>query len=288
MERKPNLRFEFVEMLFALAIGQVGIEIGDLVVHSIKFNDYPNLYSHILLGTLIITLSWIGWQSSSARGNSEIVLSIFSFQFIILLLDISLVICYFIIVKTAEVPFNSNNSTEVNKKLNDISTSTSNEAIWTIVIFSIYLVWDFFTKCWVQNFVAAGGSWKKVRKFEIQDFKKRGWQTFICLTTAILIYLFMTNPTTRFQSCIVDCVLISLFIQFRGFKQNVTLNYQLTKDQIASTVLSSQLTGVTFPINLSQKRSSFLGRKFLVKWLPSLMILVGVLMYAVCNGYFTP
>src|SRR5450432_1243821 len=124
MEFKPNLRFEFVEMLFALAIGQVGIEVGDLVIHKINFWDHPYIFTHLLLGTLIIALSWIGWKSSVARGNTENVISIYSVQFAILLVDLFLVICYFIIVKGAEIPFNSNNKAEINLSTYNLNTSS--------------------------------------------------------------------------------------------------------------------------------------------------------------------
>ena|ERR1041384_5930370 len=97
----PNLRIAFVQMLFALSIGQVALKVGDLIYYSKEgflssLYDYPYVYSHLLLCVIILTCSFVGWQISQSLDNSEKINFIGSLQYIILLVDISLVICYFI------------------------------------------------------------------------------------------------------------------------------------------------------------------------------------------------
>src|SRR5437764_275970 len=90
-------------MLFALTMGELAREAAGLIeVASLRVA--PSSYSHLVLAFILITASWVGWSSSLAPGNRLRVVSIFSWSFAVLVLDVLLVICYFIIVKGVEKP----------------------------------------------------------------------------------------------------------------------------------------------------------------------------------------
>ena len=225
---KENLRFEFVEMLFALAIGEVAVEISQAIYLKIGIRENPHIYSHLLLGALIIVLSWIGWQNSKSKGSSLEVESVFSFSFIILLLDILLVTCYFIIVKGAE--FNAIKGTT------DITPDISLEIIWTLRIFFIYLVWDFVTK-FIEHGISKTDSnvFKKHVKVNFQDFWNRTWPTLICILIAFIFYFFQNGNVTKEKALVVDFSLIALFFLFRGLKPDSKNRSEIKREDASLT-----------------------------------------------------
>jgi len=113
-------------MLFALAFGQVAVECGDIVIKGKALWEYPHIYAQLLLGTVIIATSWVGWQTSHSFGNTRLIRSIFGQQFIILLIDIFLVICYFIIVRGAEEYYKDSPGPAT-------SPDGENQTMWTLI-----------------------------------------------------------------------------------------------------------------------------------------------------------
>jgi hypothetical protein len=96
---RAKLRHEFVGMMFALAIGEVGLQAASLVQAG-NILHYLPAYSHLFLATIVIATSWVGWSLSWAPGGRADVTGIFQWEFVILLLDVALVIVYFILVRT--------------------------------------------------------------------------------------------------------------------------------------------------------------------------------------------
>lgn len=129
------LRITFVEMLFALAVGQVGIRAADLA--SMEGSNRFVGVSHLILGLVVIAASWFGWQRSAVRSARQEVERLFSVAFLGLLLDVGLVIIYFILVQELDIDSTDGVAT--------ISPNASPEAFWILVIFISYFVWDIVT-----------------------------------------------------------------------------------------------------------------------------------------------
>jgi hypothetical protein len=64
---QPKLRHEFVGMMFAVAIGEVGLQAAALFKTG-DFLRYLPAYSHLTLATIMIATSWVGWTLSVAPG----------------------------------------------------------------------------------------------------------------------------------------------------------------------------------------------------------------------------
>jgi amino acid transporter len=92
------LRSAFVEMLFALAASQVAIHAADLVGVDVPWQTKLPAFAHLGVGFVLIVASWLGWRQSVAPGMKERVRYPFSVPFIGLLVDVLLVILYFIII----------------------------------------------------------------------------------------------------------------------------------------------------------------------------------------------
>ena len=149
---EPKLRHEFVGMMFALAIGEVGVQTATLVQNRDWMRFLP-AYSHLTLATVVIATSWVGWTLSPAPGARQDVRSIFSRDFFVLLVDVFLVVVYFILVKT--VDFTGEKDIQSNP-------SAVPETRWLIVIFGTYCVWDILTK--VLDYIEARRRRDKERK----------------------------------------------------------------------------------------------------------------------------
>jgi hypothetical protein len=211
-----KLRFDFIGMAFAFAIAEIGLEIADFYRGGFSFFTYPNVLSHLLLSVYIIASSWIGWQMSQSKGSTESVKDPFTISFLILLVDLFLVICYFIIVRN------------VNKPTKGILSATSLPEIkWSIVIFVTYFFWDILTKLINEDEATRKIS---ITKKEFIAFGKRGYQSLTC----IIILWFFVRPmgvdTTIKGVVCTDFTLISVFVLFRGLKswsKNYSLKYNI-------------------------------------------------------------
>ena len=60
-------------------------------------------YDHLFLGLLLIACSWVGWRQSRSPGVKEKITTVFSASFLGLLLDVFLVVLYFIVVQSVEI-----------------------------------------------------------------------------------------------------------------------------------------------------------------------------------------
>lgn len=276
MNKDANLRQIFVQMLFALALGQVALKCGEIInlngaknlIGSIQ--QYHYIYSHLLLCMVILTTSWVGWQLSQSVGNTGRISSIFSLQFIILLLDIFLVVSYFVIVRGAEIDFGNH------------TTRPSNlfpEATWSMFIFIIYIAWDFVTKgITIAYKKREDGTFKRSRRLTLMPFLQRTWQTSLCL--AFIIYInYATDPKSDLEVTILDLSLVMVFLIFRGWKQEIKRTYHIQKDQIprAVEIISDISENTDFPISVSdgKYKISF----FIVKILPFLLFIITLIIY---------
>jgi len=130
-------RYTFVEMLFALAIAEVAVIASHLVRVSDSWTAKLPVTAHLTLGAVLIATSWLGWSASLQRRREERAEHPFSWDFLGLLVDVLLVVFYFILVRQAEI------TEEAPYRLS--SPSAVPEATWLLVIFATYAVWDFVT-----------------------------------------------------------------------------------------------------------------------------------------------
>jgi hypothetical protein len=198
-----KLRIDFVGMAFGLAIGEIGLEIGKLYDAGIRLRDHWYLGTHILLSIYIIASSWIGWQLSPSQGNKDKLKDSFSIQFVILLIDLLLVICYFIIVQS------------IGK--DPLRPSCSTQIFWSKIIFIVYIIWDFFSKCFVEDPVSCKSKFIN-NKPDLKKYLNRVYQAPICL----VIIWFIISPISEDHRAnavlCADLLLIFVFVLFRGLK----------------------------------------------------------------------
>jgi hypothetical protein len=264
---KDNLRVEFVEMLFALAIAQVAIEFSEAIFHKISFNENPHVYSHLFLGSLIITMSWIGWQNSRSKGNTLGIESIFSTPFLILLTDISLVIFYFIIVRGADFSIQSDKAVTI--------VDVTNELLLSALIFGVYIFWDFITKGVELHYKNNGGqAFSKSIKFNLNAFFQRTWPGVICLIATVCFFKYYNSPVTPWGAFVIDVSLFFIFVLFRGLKPDIKRRLTTTQDKIPASayhgVLSSGST-----VNVTDQL--YIMKLFVGVILPIISIIVGYL-----------
>ncbi len=214
-----ELRFVFVQMLFALTMGEIARQIAALVAQA-GICDATSSYTHLILATFLVATSWVGWTRSEASKKLRVE-DVFSWPFVVLLLDVFLVICYFIVVKGAEMP----NST------GDVTPSAENEAFWVLIVFVGYLLWDFLTKAViidpptsssstpVKGSPPSSGRPTLRQRFFGRRFWERGWISLVCTTLALLAWLLLRSASTLQSVVLVDITLLSLVLLFRALKQ---------------------------------------------------------------------
>lgn len=198
-----HLRFVFVSMLFALTIGKIVEQLTQLVYIGVGFS-HP-AYIHLLLAAFLVVTSWVGWARSNAPGNVRAVRDVFSWEFVILLIDLFLVLCYFIIVKGAEMP----------KTKTAIDPSAANETFWILVVFAGYVAWDFVTKAVIRSQLDSTFWSQLCSKYFLRNFGITG----SCLGLAILIWILFGGVSSHAGVILVDITLLGLVVIFRLLKQ---------------------------------------------------------------------
>jgi hypothetical protein len=148
---EPKLRHEFVGMMFALAIGEVAVQ-ASVLVRAGNWMHFLPAYSHLFLAAIVIAASWVGWTLSPSPGARQDVRNVFQFSFVVLLLDVFLVVVYFILAKTVDI------AGEGTIKLN---ASARPETFWILVIFGAYFVWDVITKIVIYLLEHRGEGWAR-------------------------------------------------------------------------------------------------------------------------------
>jgi hypothetical protein len=201
---EPKLRHEFVGMMFALAIGEVGVQTAVLVqAHNVV--HFLPAYSHLFLATVVIAASWVGWTLSPAPGARQDVRSIFTRDFLVLLVDVFLVVVYFILVKT--VDFTGDRAIQ-------LKASARPETLWILVIFGTYCFWDVLTK--VLDYLAKGHRRESFKEW----FKKYGIRMFP--TVICFLALIFTKPLFDRADpphvLTADLALLFLVLLFRALK----------------------------------------------------------------------
>ena len=208
--REPKLRHEFVGMMFAVAVGEVGLQTAALLQAGPIFRFLP-AYTHLTLAIVVIATSWVGWTLSVAPGARRDVRGIFEWEFVVLLLDVLLVILYFILVRS--VDFGKDQAVPHIAPASEV-------ALLMLVIFALYLLWDILTKVLIF--------WKyrdKSKKSLRVNFDSSWWRTNGVRMLPSTACLFLSWITIRFVRSVdaphmltADLALIALILLFRALK----------------------------------------------------------------------
>jgi hypothetical protein len=212
-QEPPRLRHEFVGMMFAVTIGEVGLQVAALM-QAKHFMHYLPFYFHLLLATIVITSSWVGWSLSQAPGARQDVKGVFTWQFVVLLLDVFLVITYFILVRTIEFG--------KGKEAPRID-SPNTVASLICLMFIFYFVWDLVTKIFLYQ-KHRDGNW-------IRNCGLRMAPTIVCLGVALMVR-WQVKAADLVHYVSADLALISLALLFRALKDLVSQGFP--RDDVAA------------------------------------------------------
>jgi hypothetical protein len=205
-----RVRFEFVELLFALATAEIALQFGTLASGHITISDAPTAYSHLVLAIVLVAASWVGWSQSKAPGNVVRVTGVFSWAFVVLLIDVALVIFYFIIARGVEV------STLPSGQVVIGTPSAEKETFWVMVVFLVYLFWDLLTKSVIAAPQATSSFWQRLGGHEFWD---RGWVSVVCAAVATVSWLCLHAVIGVRPVLVTDLALLALVLLFRALKQ---------------------------------------------------------------------
>lgn len=200
-----ELHREFVGMLFALAIAEVAIRSAEVVNNGLSFWTKAPALSHLILAGMVIATSWVGWGRS--RYSQSDVIHPFTKDFVELLLDVWLVVIYFFIV------YGTERLVEVNGA-RTIQASIRVEALWILVMFVTYVLWDLVSK-W--------GKWS--------DLAQRVWASILCAVLAVWTFWSLQELQGTVPVMLGDLCLLILVLLFRAMK-----NDNLTAHTISSWV----------------------------------------------------
>jgi hypothetical protein len=212
-----ELHREFVGMLFALAIGQVALDAANLTSGSVSAPNSLPSYSHLILAALVIATSWVGWgQSDHSLSDIE---DVFSFDFVELLIDLWLVVLYFLLVMGTELPQGAGDKSK-------ITPDALNESKWIFVIFVSYFVWDVISKIAPpkKRKELDPGSKATYSWFPLNDkghyiVLQRAWASLACMGLAYLAYAYSSRVGTSISNALLaDIALVSLVFLFRSLK----------------------------------------------------------------------
>jgi hypothetical protein len=179
-------------MLFALAIAEVAVRSAEIVNSDLGAWAKAPALSHLVLAAMVIATSWVGWGWS--KHSLSDVRHVFTWDFIELALDVWLVGVYFFIVQGAERIVDLNGA-------RTIHGSFAIEALWVMVMFATYVVWDTWTK-W--------GKWHVLAQ--------RGWASVACAGLALWTFLELRHLRGVAPVVLGDLALLAIILLFRAMK----------------------------------------------------------------------
>ena len=224
-----SVRHTFVSMLFALAIAETATlastVVGNISIalsgidSSISFWEFSKEKDfimfvpilHLILVFLLICSSWIGWsksikpESSAEPSNLE---DIFSIPFVLFMIELMLVIIYFILARSIEL--NSHDSLSSNNSHLGLSRpSASPEAFWLVIVYLGYVTWDILNDCLPRNFpnnkvpeVLKHSPLVRAIGLFLTGFITRCWVSLVCAFAAWLVYQRAQAPKSETLSTI--------------------------------------------------------------------------------------
>lgn len=207
------LRLTFVEMLFALAVAQVAIGAADLVELGKLSGSAPAAISHLALALMLIAMSWVGWRQSPSPGMKDLVKRVASIAFVGLLLDVLLVVAYFVISRNSEIVTRDGLPVLIN-------ASVVPEAIWICVVFGMYLLWDLVADVFSSDCIPAKGFVARV-KIVPRLVIASVFCSAVCLLLSYCVYYYSPADATTWQVVAFDLALVCVLFGFRLLKAPV-------------------------------------------------------------------
>lgn len=204
------LRSAFVEMLFALAASQVAINAADLVAVDATWQAKMPAAAHLGVGLLVIASSWLGWRQSVSPGMKERVEYLFSIPFIGLLVDVLLVILYFVIVRNVEIEQKGGETV--------LAQATAQpESLWLCVVFGVYACWDLVADVFSVGCIPKARFfhriWKALRASFVSVFA-----SLVCLLLSYSAFVVATKRTEADEVLFLDGMLVCVILFFRVVK----------------------------------------------------------------------
>jgi hypothetical protein len=198
--KEPKLRHEFVGMMFAVTIAEVGLQVAAVVQRG-NWVHYLPAYSHLSLATIIVAASWVGWSLSPSAGARQDVRNVLHLGFLVLLTDVFLVVLYFILVRS--VDFGAERHSPYIAPIPKV-------AFWIVFMFFVYLWWDFITKLPFLYNAKFDKTW-----FSIDG--PRIVATLFCALVALWTKSLLGDPD-RAHYIAADFALLGLILLFRALK----------------------------------------------------------------------
>lgn len=205
-----SLRWTFVEMLFALAVSQVAINVADLISLGDPLMKKMPAFAHLTVAFVLIATSWLGWRRSRSPGMLESLEYVFSLRFLALLADMLLVVVYFIIARGAEIEQKGGET-----KLADV-VSARPESIGLCVVFGVYAFWDLATDVFPRGCIppAPGRLWTGLKAAFVSMFA-----SVVCLVfVGFIVFAFATTTAGRCEVLFLDGALLCVILLFRELK----------------------------------------------------------------------
>jgi hypothetical protein len=226
---KTTYRKELVQFLFSLCVANIAVFAAALATIDPLW-DLKKLacISHLTLALVVIWTSWFGWRQSVERDSAD-ESHILSKGALLTLLDLSLVILYFILVRSADL-MDVGQSKQGSLQAHLESPTPHPEARVLLSIYMVYLAWDLMSK-WGNHVLP----WKN-RGTETNDLTanikwKWPYPSFICVVLAGLLVLFGTSRVHKsgnvWASVFFDLALISIMLFFRFAKDYQRLKIEL-------------------------------------------------------------
>lgn len=227
----PKLRHEFVGMMFAVTIAEVGLQIAALVQagHFVSWIHFLPEYAHLLLATVVIAASWVGWTLSVAPGARHDVKRIFQWEFLVLLLDVALVILYFILVRSVDFE---------KEQVAPHTASASKVGLTLCWIFFLYILWDILTKVIIFLRDRQEEAGKKWFTYWLREYGSRMLPALVCLGLAgAMTSLFRTVDRPHLLTA--DLAFLALVLLFRVLKDVISAIFPTEHVRAERTVLAT-------------------------------------------------
>ncbi len=205
------LREAFVEMLFALAVSEIAIHAAEIVSASGSVNQKIPAGMHLTVGLILIATSWVGWRRSVSPGMRERVNSCFSIPFLGLLLDVFLVILYFIIVKLVEIE-------QKDGRVILTAPTARPEASWLCVVFMTYALWDILADVLSEGCLPRMHSWLHRINTCMSIAVTSTFASLFCLVLAFSAMLIGSKSRSPVGVELLDLSLICIILLFRASK----------------------------------------------------------------------
>jgi hypothetical protein len=231
-----DLRRTFIAMLFALVAATIAQQIAELLsvvsggwdlassptkmLENVLYGNGMLLasFSHAFLALLLVSMSWVMWSKSQAAGHKTEIATVFSKEFVLLLIEVFLVVLYFAITKTMEQNFSEYLK---NKSIAAYVGTPSGrpEALQLMWVFCVFFIWDI-----IVDVLYSPRETPPVNRYQKFIFFAQGLLTYcsismLCIFASWLVSRVAPSNGTAYEALLSDVALIFLLLFFVIGKQ---------------------------------------------------------------------